>query len=80
MFRRTVRLALLIGALTAMAVSPAWANHQSCNSCAPSCAPACESAPACCAPATRTIQVTECVPETYTVKRTAYKVECRQES
>lgn len=27
----------------------------------------------------RTIQVMECVPETYTVKRTSYKVECRTE-
>lgn len=28
----------------------------------------------------RTIRVTECVPETYTAKRTVYKVECRQET
>src|SRR5205807_1902030 len=31
------------------------------------------------APAFRTITVTECVPEQYTTKRTAYKWECRNE-
>lgn len=57
---QTVRLALLVGAITAVAVSPARAD-----------------APAnCCGPTTRTIQTWECVPETYTVKRTAYKVVC----
>ncbi len=64
MVRQPVRLALLLGAITALAVSPARAN----NCCAPACGPT-----------TRTIQVTECVPETYTAKRTVYKVECRTE-
>lgn len=66
-----IRIALLIGAITAMAVSPARANHN--NSCSNSCAPACST------PSTRTIMVRECVPETYTQKVTRYKVECRQE-
>jgi len=57
---QTVRIALLLGAITAVAVSPARAD-----------------APAnCCGPTTRTIQTYECVPETYTTKRTAYKVVC----
>lgn len=30
-------------------------------------------------PTTRTIKVTECVPETYQEKRTCYRVECREE-
>ncbi|MCI0682307.1 MAG: hypothetical protein L0Y71_09400 [Gemmataceae bacterium] len=64
MVRQPVRLALLLGAITALAVSPARADHCS--------------AP--CPTTTRTIKVTECVPETYTVKRTVYKVECRQET
>jgi hypothetical protein len=64
MVRQPVRLALLLGAITALAVSPARADQCS--------------AP--CAPTTRTIRVTECVPEQYTVKRTVYKVECRQET
>ena len=64
MVRQPVRLALLLGAITALAVSPARADHCS--------------AP--CAPTTRTIRTTECVPETYTVKRTVYKVECKTES
>jgi len=79
---RTLRLALLVGAVTAAVVSPARASHKApcCNDpcgspCPPACAPAC--APA--APAYRTITVTECVPETYTIKRTAYKFECRTE-
>jgi hypothetical protein len=59
-----VRIALLIGAITAVAVSPARADDK---------------APATCSPAFRTIQVMECVPETYTCKRTTYKVECRTE-
>jgi hypothetical protein len=69
-----LRLALLIGAITAVAVSPVRANHNQ--------APCCNSAPTnCCstAPAMRTITCTECVPETYTVKRTCYRTECRTE-
>lgn len=68
MVRQPVRLALLLGAITALAVSPARADH---------CSAPC---PAPCGPTTRTIRVTECVPETYTTKRTVYKVECRQET
>jgi hypothetical protein len=67
MVRQPVRLALLLGAITALAVSPARADHCS----APVSAP--------CGPTTRSVQVTQCVPETYTTKRTVYKVECRQE-
>jgi hypothetical protein len=82
---RTLRMALLVGAVTAAVVSPARAYHMApcCNEpCgahgAPApCAPAPAPAPA--APAFRTITVTECVPETYTIKRTAYKFECRTE-
>jgi hypothetical protein len=55
-----VRIALLLGAITAVAVSPARADVP-------------------CGPATRTIQCTEYVPETYVVKRTSYKVVCKQE-
>ena len=60
-----VRIALLCGAVAAMAVSSARADC---------------CAPAPCAPAMRTICVTECVPQTYTTTRTCYryenKVEC----
>src|SRR5262245_32997267 len=64
MVRQPVRLALLLGAITALAVSPARADNCS--------------AP--CGPTTRTIRTTECLPETYTVKRTVYKVECKTET
>jgi hypothetical protein len=77
-----LRIALLIGAITAVAVSPVRATHR-----APKCCDPCGSAPVATssncgptAPATRTITVTECVPETYTVKRTAYKYECKTET
>src|SRR3954463_16011062 len=70
-----LRLALLIGAITAVAVSPVRAHHNSAPCCNP-CASGCGST----APAFRTITCNECVPETYTVKRTCYRVECRQES
>jgi hypothetical protein len=59
-----VRIALLLGAISAVTVSPARADN---------CAPACTQ------PCTRTIQVTECVPETYKVKRTVYRTECKTE-
>jgi hypothetical protein len=59
-----VRFALLLGAITAVTVSPARADN--CASC-------------CTTPCTRTIQVKECVPETYKVKRTVYKTECKTE-
>lgn len=71
MVRQPVRFALLIGAVTAMAVSPANANffrsRGSCNSCSTS--DACS----------RTIQTYECVPETYTKQVTKYKIECKTE-
>ena len=59
-----VRIALLLGAITAVTVTPARADN---------CAPACTQ------PCTRTIQCTERVPETYKVKRTVYKTECKTE-
>jgi hypothetical protein len=69
-----LRLALLIGAITAVAVSPAQANQG-----APACGNPCgASAPT--APCYRTITCTEWVKETYQVKRTSYKVECRTET
>jgi hypothetical protein len=80
MVSRTLRMALLVGAVTAAVVSPAWAQHR-----APCCGEPC-GAPQCCAPAApcapqyRTITVTKCVPETYTCKRTCYKTECRTET
>src|ERR1019366_9050084 len=63
-----LRLALLIGAITAVAVSPVRANN----------------GPECCgsgttAPAYRTVTCTEWVRENVVTKRTAYKVECRTE-
>jgi len=86
MVSRTLRIALMVGAVTAAVVSPAQAGRRG------SCCEPCGAPPACCAPAPttgcapapaapqyRTITVTECVPETYTVKRTAYKYECRTE-
>jgi hypothetical protein len=65
MARHPIRLALLLGTLTAAAVSPARAA---------------QAVPAPTAPKMKTITVTECVPETYQVKRTCYRVECRQET
>jgi len=75
---RTLRIALLVGAVTAVAATPAWATHRS----APCCDSPCGSSSSCAptAPAYRTIMVTECVPETYTVQRTAYRMECRTET
>ena len=49
------------------------------RSCGNPCAPAAPAAGAAAAPAMRTITVTECVPERYTVKKTCYKWECVQE-
>jgi len=63
MVRQPVRLALLVGAIAAAATTPALADHKD----------------ACTGPAMRTIQVTECVPETYKVKRVINRVECRTE-
>ncbi len=68
-----LRLALLLGAITAVAVSPVQAQFRSArgNAC---CATSCTTAPT-----YRTITCTEWVRETYQTKRTAYKTECRQE-
>jgi hypothetical protein len=65
MVRHPIRLAVLLGALTAAAVSPARAA---------------DDCPKTTGPTMRTIKVTECVEEKYPVKRTCYKVECRQET
>jgi hypothetical protein len=70
MARHSIRLAVLLGALTAVAVSPARAAEQACA----------DKAPKTTGPAMKTIKVTECVQEKYPVKRTSYKVECRQET
>jgi len=63
-----VRIALLLGAITAVAVSPARAQDI-------------KAVPAAAAPSpcTRTIQVRECVPETYTKKVVTYKRVCKTE-
>src|SRR2546425_3953888 len=58
----SIRTALFISAILAVAVSPVRADD----------------APKTTAPKTRTITVTECVPETYTEKRTVNKWECRK--
>jgi hypothetical protein len=78
---RTLRMALLVGAVTAAVVSPARAYHKApcCNDPCGTPAPCATTACAPAAPATRTITVTECVPESYTIKRTAYKFQCRTE-
>jgi hypothetical protein len=70
MVRQSVRLALLVGAVAAVAAAaPARADQPAAGGgcCSP------------CAPATRTICCTECVPETYQVKRITYKQEQRTE-
>ncbi len=66
MLRFTVRKAALVGAVLAAVATPLRADD------------CCSPAP--CAPAMRTVQVTECVPETYQVRRTVYHTECRQET
>lgn len=70
-----LRLALLIGAITAVAVSPARANFR-----APRCCDPCGSSSSATAPVFRSAHCTEWVKETHAVKRTAYKVECRTET
>lgn len=69
-----LRLALLIGAITAVAVSPARADFRAPGCCEPSCGPSTT------APAYRTVTCTEWVRENYTTKRTVYRVECRTET
>lgn len=70
-----LRLALLIGAITAVAVSPVRANFR-----APRCCDPCGPSSGATAPAFRTVKCTEWVRETVPVKRTTYKVECRTET
>jgi hypothetical protein len=84
-----VRIALLFGAVAAVAVSSARAEDKPAPP-ADKAAPAADkaapvtperiAAPHPAGPPMRTIQVTECVPEPYQVTRTAYRVECRQEA
>src|SRR5262245_22846355 len=73
-----LRLALLIGAITAVAVSPVRAGFLAQRN---RCCDPCQSS-ACCttAPAYRTVCCTEWVRENYTTTRTAYRTECRQET
>jgi len=61
---QSVRSALLVGAVVAVAGLPARADD--------CCAPA--------APCTRTVCCTEWVPETYPCTRTVYRTECKQEA
>jgi hypothetical protein len=61
-----IRIALLVGALAALAAPSARAEEGCCN-------------PAPCAPQFCTIRVTECVPETYQAKRIVYKTVCKEE-
>jgi hypothetical protein len=76
MVGQRLRLALLIGAITAVAVSPVRANFR-----APKCCDPCGSSSGCAtAPAYRTVTCTEWVRENVTSTRTAYKVECRTET
>src|SRR5436305_10037981 len=64
MVRQSVRIAMLVGIVGLVAAAPARVSAQD---------------PGCCCPATRTICVTECVPETYQVKKISYKTEQRIE-
>jgi hypothetical protein len=66
MVRQQFRIALFTGLVVVGAAAQARAD----DCCAP--------AP--CAPAFRTVCVTEWVPQAYTVTRTAYRTECRQEA
>jgi hypothetical protein len=63
MVRQSVRIALLVGAVAAVAAAPGRAAAQA----------------GCCTPQTRTICCTECVPETYQVKRITYRTEQKVE-
>jgi len=68
MVRQSVRIALMVGTVAAVAAAaPARACDQQASN-------------GCCSPQTRTICVTECVPETYQVKRITYRTEQRQET
>jgi hypothetical protein len=67
MVSQSVRIALMVGTVAAVAAA---APARACDHHASS---------GCCSPATRTICVTECVPETYQCKRITYKIENRVE-
>src|ERR1043165_9930367 len=71
-----LRLALLIGAITAVAVSPARANFWRSNGCCDPCPNPCANT----APQFRTVTCTEWVRENYTTTRKAYRTECRTET
>ncbi len=71
-----LRLALLIGAITAVAVSPVRANFRAPRCCDSPCGPSAGAT----APAFRTVTCTEWVRENVPTKRTVYKVECRTET
>src|SRR5262249_17472653 len=67
MERQSVRIAMLAGTVAAVvAAAPAARADQ-------------VASPGCCSPGTRTICVTECVPETYQCKRISYRYEQRVE-
>ena len=70
-----LRLALLIGAITAVAVSPARANFR-----APRCCDPCGSSSRTTGAVFRSAGCYEWVKENHQVKRTAYRVECRTET
>ncbi|MCC6420194.1 MAG: hypothetical protein IT429_18320 [Gemmataceae bacterium] len=70
MVRFTVRKAALAAAALVAVVSPARADQ---------CCSPCGSADSACAPATRTVHVTECVPEYYQAKRTVHRTTYRHE-
>jgi hypothetical protein len=75
---QSLRLALLIGAITAVAVSPVRANFR-----APNCCDPCGSASSGCgptAPTYRTVTCTEWVRENVTTTRKAYRTECKTET
>jgi hypothetical protein len=65
MVRHPIRTALLLVALTVVAVAPARAA---------------DATPQATGPTMRTITVTECVPETYQKKITCYRTECKTET
>ena len=73
-----LRLALLIGAITAVAVSPVRANFRTArgNAC---CGDPCATS-ATTAPKYRSVQCTEWVRESYQTKRTGYRMECKTET
>ena len=76
---QSFRLALLIGAITAVAVSPASANFRAprcCDPCGSSSSAPCGTT----APAFRTVNCTEWVRETVAVKRTVNKIVCKEET